>query len=372
MQQISFWERSSFLQYSYIVIGAGTVGLHTAIALRKKYPAASIAILEQGVLPTGASTKNAGFACMGSYTELASNIDTDGAENMQQLFSMRYQGLQITRALLGDNNIGYYANGSYELISNNTKINTDELNSLNQLLYPIINQNAFKVNNNIIAQSGFNHTYFTSAITNIAEGELHTGTLIKALWQYAMQHNIYIHTGCAVTALEPNSNGVNVVTSSGITFSAGQVVVCTNAFATTLLPSIHVVPGRGQVLITKPIYNLPFKGIYHFMEGYYYFRVINNCVLFGGGRNIDFAGETTTTLATNQTILAELHKQLANNILPTISHTVDYNWSGIMAFGVSKQPIIMQMESNIYCAVRCGGMGVAIGSVMAQNVVALM
>ncbi|CAN5175283.1 hypothetical protein BH23BAC1_BH23BAC1_40990 [soil metagenome] len=54
---LSIWEHQSFLKYDFIVIGAGIVGLSTAISLRELNPKASILILERGVLPIGASTK---------------------------------------------------------------------------------------------------------------------------------------------------------------------------------------------------------------------------------------------------------------------------------------------------------------------------
>ena len=63
---LSYWEKTSFFDYDVIVIGSGIVGLNAAIHLKKSSPALKISVLESGFLPTGASTKNAGFACFGS------------------------------------------------------------------------------------------------------------------------------------------------------------------------------------------------------------------------------------------------------------------------------------------------------------------
>ncbi len=54
-----------------------------------------------------------------------------------------------------------------------------------------------------------------------------------------------------------------------------NLCICTNAFTKQLLPDVDVTPGRGQVVITKPVDGLRFKGIYHFDKGYYYFREID-------------------------------------------------------------------------------------------------
>ncbi|RYZ47414.1 MAG: FAD-binding oxidoreductase, partial [Sphingobacteriales bacterium] len=65
---LSYWEKTSFLHYDHIVIGSGIVGLSTALELRGRFPSSRILVLERGLLPTGASSRNAGFACMGSVT----------------------------------------------------------------------------------------------------------------------------------------------------------------------------------------------------------------------------------------------------------------------------------------------------------------
>ena len=73
---LSFWEKETFLtNVDYLIIGSGIVGLSTAIHLKKKQPNKKVLILERGYLPTGASTKNAGFACIGSASELLDDLN---------------------------------------------------------------------------------------------------------------------------------------------------------------------------------------------------------------------------------------------------------------------------------------------------------
>lgn len=150
------------------------------------------------------------------------------------------------------------------------------------------------------------------------------------------------------------------------------VCICTNAFAAQLLPGEDVVPSRGQVLITEPIASLKFKGVYHFDKGYYYFREIDGRVLLGGGRNLDFEGETTTALTLNECIQQDLEAKLREVILPGTPFTIAQRWSGIMAFGKTKRPIIKAYSPRVFGAFRMGGMGVALGSETAAAVAALM
>ena len=73
--QLSFWEKRSYFNgVDIAIIGAGIVGMTTALNLKKRKPNLKILVLERGYLPSGASTKNAGFACFGSPSELKSDL----------------------------------------------------------------------------------------------------------------------------------------------------------------------------------------------------------------------------------------------------------------------------------------------------------
>ncbi len=108
------------------------------------------------------------------------------------------------------------------------------------------------------------------------------------------------------------------------------------------------------------------KGTFHYDEGFYYFRNIGSRVLFGGGRNMDFEKETTTDFALNLKIQKKLETLLNTVILPNTKFEIEHRWTGIMGVGNEKRPIIKKISPNVVCAVRMGGMGVAIGSLVGE------
>jgi len=124
-------------------------------------------------------------------------------------------------------------------------------------------------------------------------------------------------------------------------------------------------------VVTKPIAGLKLKGTYHFNQGYYYFRNINNRILFGGGRNLDFEAEATWEFGHTERVKQQLTTYLNEVILPGQNAEIDYWWSGIMGFGEDISPIVKQVEPNVFCAVRCNGMGVAMGSLVGEEVAEL-
>jgi glycine/D-amino acid oxidase-like deaminating enzyme len=195
--------------------------------------------------------------------------------------------------------------------------------------------------------------------------------MIETFHQIAAKNGIKCIFGIEVTSLESVNNKVYLETSIG-EFSASKVAICTNGFAKQFLPNEDVQPARAQVIITKPIENLKLKGTFHYQQGYYYFRNIHNRILLGGGRNLNFQGETTTEFEQTEQIQTALKNLLSNVIMPNSPVEIDYTWSGIMGVGKTKKPIIQKITPNIAVGVRMGGMGVAIGSLVGKEVSELL
>lgn len=363
---ISIWERNNFVHYDHLIIGSGIVGLTAAYFLQKKYPQQKILVLERGLIPSGASTKNAGFACMGSATELLDDLQSMSEEQVVALFLLRKKGLETLTSLLGKEAMDYSADGSYELIHKHDIEAIAQIDKLNKLLRKELGGDAFSMANEKIDSFAFNSTEVEALIENKFEGQIDTGKMMSALIHLVQSVGVEIKTGCEVNSFHETSTHVEVLCNQGadlpISFFGKTLSICTNAFTKNLLPELDVKPGRGQVLITKPIRGLKFKGIFHMDKGYFYFREYHNRVLFGGGRNLDFNTETTTEFALNKQIQDELIHRLQHTILPNNSFEIDMQWAGIMAFGSDKQPILKPYSSRIFIGVRMGGMGVAIGS----------
>jgi glycine/D-amino acid oxidase-like deaminating enzyme len=223
----------------------------------------------------------------------------------------------------------------------------------------------------------FNRQKVKALVHNTLEGQIDTGKMMQSLWSYVQQKGVRILTGCEVVAWDDQAQNVTVqvknqVAQSTIDLKADQVVICTNAFTTKLLPHLDIRAGRGQVLITKPLKNLLFKGAFHYDEGFFYFRHVGQRILLGGGRNLDFEGETSTELTTTPPIIAYLEQLLREVICPHEAVSIEQQWAGIMAFGATKQPIVQWHSPNVLLGVRCGGMGVALGSRLGEKLAKML
>ncbi len=382
---ISTWEQSTYYApKDVVIIGCGFVGLWTAYELINKYPKMQITILERGVIPSGASTRNAGFSCFGSVSELMYDVELMGEANMLETVKMRYDGLQKIQRTFDKKTIDYDQFGGYELFEKNGPYDIQQLDKdiayLNKILAPVLktpkkNGKYLPIYTNEtkkIKQFGF------QAIEALAfspfEGQLNSAKLVLALQQTVQSKGVQILFNTEVKKFKSHKKGVTIQTNLEAPLETKQLLICTNGFTKQLMPSLDVVPARGQVFITEPIPNLKFKGTFHFDEGFYYFRNVGNRLLLGGARNKDFKNEKTYSLETSPIIQKTLEDFMMKRILPKGSKKpkIELRWSGTMGMGKIKKPIIEELQPNIFCAVRMSGMGVAIAPIVAERAVKLM
>jgi glycine/D-amino acid oxidase-like deaminating enzyme len=369
--QLSYWEiKNWFSQIDYTIIGSGIVGLHTALRLREKYPASKILIIEKGMLPQGASTKNAGFACFGSISEIIDDLKSHTEEEVIQLVQKRWSGLQLLRKNLGDNTIDFKPYGGYELFLKDDESSFSECSNklpfINEILKPLFRSDVFAKE---VDRFGFGniHEYL---IFNPFEAQIDTGNMMQALLKQAFAQDILIMNQQTLTSYIDNENSVEVVLGD-FSFTTKKLLFATNGFANTLTNGA-VKPARAQVIITEPIPNLDIKGTFHLDKGYYYFRNIGDRILLGGGRNLDFEAENTTEFGQTEIVQKKLEDLLKKVILPNQEVKIEHRWSGIMGIGNSKKPIVEQLSENVYYGVRLGGMGVAIGSLIGTELADLV
>lgn len=371
---LSYWEKTSFLHdYDICIIGSGIVGLFTALYLKQADPGLKIVVLERGILPCGASTKNAGFVCFGTVSELIELQKKIPEQQMLDLLSKRWRGLQKMISTLGQDAIRLEQNGGFELFTGNDDTLFEEclekLPYYNSLISEVLKEKeTYSVADHRIKEFGFRqvkHLLYTKQ-----EGQINTGQMMHALIRKVQSAGITLFTGIDVEDII-SSGSSHTLHTNEFKVNAGKVIIATNAFAKQLLPELDVIPGRGQVMVTKPIKDLRLKGSYHYDKGFYYFRNIDGRVLIGGGRNLDFETEKTYRFGETETVQQKLKDLLTEVILPGVSFEVDMTWSGIMGFGSEPAPIVSEVRPGVFCAVRCNGMGVALGSLIAEEVAVL-
>lgn len=369
---VSYWEKKQFFFHRDLIIcGAGFTGLWTAVFYKKKYPGRKVLILEKDVINGGASTKNAGFACFGSASELLADLHISGEAETFSLVEKRWRGLQNLRSTLGDQTIGYEHKHGFEIFRRPDPLYDkcmNKLDYLNKMIKSASGNNVFKTSDEKIALFGLNG--IGHIIENTGEGQVDTGRMYASMLQLAKETGVEIFNGIRVNDYE-EKHIVEVNTTHG-TLTSNQFLIANNGFASQILRNSQTNATRAQVLITNPVEGLKISGAFHMHEGFYYFRDVDGRVLLGGGRNTDYETEATDELQLNDGIQQHLEDLLSGIILPNQKFVVAQRWTGIMGMGKKKQVIVKQLSDKTYCAIRLSGMGLALSTLLGKEVAEMM
>ncbi|ASK32431.1 FAD-dependent oxidoreductase [Chryseobacterium sp. T16E-39] len=366
----SIWELETFYRKrDIIIIGAGFTGLWTAISIKEKYPERSVLMIERNQIPLGASTRNAGFACFGSLTEIIADQKKMGWDKTLGLVRMRFEGLHKIQKYFRSSEIDFDLSGGYEIL--NTDEPLQKMAEVNEKLKSITGiANTYSLQQSKIREFGLGKSNFL--IENPCEGSLQSGKLLQKLLEKCYDLKIEFIFGTEVADVIENTDGILVKLSDLLSIQTDQLIHCTNAFSSRFLESEEIIPARGQILLTEPIQNLKLKGTFHYDEGFYYFRNLGDRILLGGGRNQDFKTEETTDFETTEFLQSHLESFLKEVILPNQNFKISLRWSGIMAMGSEKTPIVKQLSDRQFCAVRLSGMGVALAPKIGEIVAGLI
>jgi gamma-glutamylputrescine oxidase len=362
--QRSWWERDAMAApRNLIVVGSGITGLSTALFYRRRFPDRSILVLDRGFWPTGATGRNAGFACFGSAGELVDDLVSESEAEVRERLELRLAGLQLLREELGDENIGYKMTGGYEIFDRiDDPHYRESVARMGQFSEWVQGFTGVGQSYNERVMNGF------PAIFNPLEGYVHSGRLLLRLWQKVQDAGVEVRWNTPVV----RAHAGGVVLQDGLELSADQVLLAVNGFASSLTADTAVKPARGYVLVTNRLKELPWYGCYHYNRGYLYFRDVGDRLLIGGARDVDKATETSMENEINPVIRQWLIDFVNERLGIDDDWKIDSEWTGIMGFGASKSPECRVTSEGVYVAAGLGGMGVAIGMKLAQRAVEML
>ncbi|HOY13319.1 MAG TPA: FAD-dependent oxidoreductase [Saprospiraceae bacterium] len=362
---LSFWERDYYGQIDFAILGCGIVGLSTAIHLKQTQPEANIVVIDRSWPPHGASTKNAGFVCFGSPTEILDDIQQNGPVTAMNIFEKRWLGRETLFSMIDTTNLDYQQIGGLELFENADLPEKEEIDYLNQLIYSKIGiKDYFEyVENNSFLN--FNQ----KAILAQKEGRINPMKLILTLKNIADQLGIKFLFK-EVKSIDRTNNGL--VLDQDTVLPYRKLLVTLNAFAAKLFQELQdVKAARNVVLVTSPLKYFNINHVIHIDKGYVYMRMIGNRILLGGARNKFLNTEYTDEISVNAEIVSYLKDYLKHKFDIKEAFTIEAAWSGILGVGSNKNPIIEKLDEHIYVGVRMGGMGVAIGALVGKQLAEL-
>ncbi|MEM7573735.1 MAG: FAD-dependent oxidoreductase [Bacteroidota bacterium] len=374
--RISFWEAETFIgRPDVVIVGAGFTGLRAALALKEQAADKSVLVVDRHPFGLGASTRNAGFACFGSPTELLADLAVSPAETVWDTVAKRYAGVRRLAQEAASLPQLFQWDGGYEVFDNREKYEAvvAQLPALNAELSRCCGPDAIWQETKAPAslRPGI------SVLYNAAEGKLQPAALLADLQARCRAAGVQLAYGCTVDSFSGRAGNMQLHTQPLGTINCDQILLATNAFSNELGLELDVVPCRNLVVLTQVVPDLQLPGTYHHHEGYVYFRTVDRPegprLLMGGARHLARAAEQTAEFGIGEDLRKSLKKYLQDFIqLPEDSLKMEYSWSGIIAQGREKSPIVRRLHEGLVVAVRLSGMGVALSAEVGEQAAKLL
>lgn len=285
---VSLWQRSGaggVIRAGVAVVGGGIAGLSAAIAFERA--GVDAVVLEARRTGAGASGRNAGYLMRGAADNYAAAVRAWGRERARTLWRWTERNLEALAAE------GVEAIGSFErrpscLVALDEREEA-ELRESARLLA----DDGFGVSL-IEPGSGPDDAVWRSGrprvgLVNPGDAVIDPCELVAFL--RAGLERSRVLEGAEVGAIAGRPGGVRLETSAGVV-EAERALVCTNAWAGTLVPALRgvVTPNRGQMLAFRPerAPDAELAHAYYLDHGSEYVRRgPGGLVVLGGGRKHD-------------------------------------------------------------------------------------
>lgn len=278
---VSHWHRAlpaDEFRADAVVVGAGICGIAAATALQRR--GLHVEVLDRGSAGSGASSRNAGFLMRGAADNYAAAVRLFGRDRARLLWRWTEDNLADLRREGIDTLPSYRAVPSCLLA-----YDPGEAAELRESL-ALLREDGFAAE---WLDQGDDAPWRSRALRPLG-GLLNPGDAainpVEMLRFLSSRLDRPVREGAEAAAIAAASgDAVRLLTTRGV-FITPRLLICTNAYAGTLLPSLAdaVTPRRGQMLaLHHPGLRLDYS--YYANHGYEYFRqAADGALVFGGCR----------------------------------------------------------------------------------------
>jgi gamma-glutamylputrescine oxidase len=198
---------------------------------------------------------------------------------------------------------------------------------------------------------------------------IHPLNYARGLADGLVRRGVPVFTGTAVTAVRENGQEV-VVTTTGGTVWAGQLVIGTNAytelfrFGTDLQQ--RIVPVSTSVITTAPLPEAQLRALLpqgHLVSDT---RHLLNYFRIAPGNRLLFGGRGSLTGKESPGVYSGLEQKLVETFPVLAGVPIDHRWSGKVAVTMDDFPHIGRLSPRVSYAMGYGGRGVALTSLLGK------
>jgi glycine/D-amino acid oxidase-like deaminating enzyme len=329
-----------------LIVGGGIAGTSLLWHLARRRIDA--VLLERNHLAWGASGRNAGFLLAGVASSYAEAVRTYGRDKAREVWAVTNENHDRMIEAARGMEVGHRRLGSAILPASD-----DERALLIE-------------SEHLLKEDGFEARWDGSRLVNPRDGQVDPSAMVAALARQARERAI--REGVNVVALEPRRLGVVITAADGAQCDAGVVILATNAYTGSLVPSVKIQPTRAQMVATEPDPNAITDMPVYSNFGYRYWRQLaTGEVLLGGWRDTALGTEKTDEDEPTAEIQSQLDRALTDL---HVTAGVTHRWAGTMGFTESGLPLAGPVEGmpNVYICAGFTGHGMGFAFMTAKSV----
>ncbi|MEM8757141.1 MAG: FAD-dependent oxidoreductase [Planctomycetota bacterium] len=349
------------------VIGGGIAGLAAADACARA--GASVVLLERHTIGWGASTRNAGYLMRGAADNYAAACDQLGRGRAMAAWRDSEANLRLLIDRFGIDRLSTFRRTPSCLVA----ASDDEAADLRRSA-ELMTENGFDVR---LLYSGTDSLWRSLepdvALENPADAAINPAEMVAHIADVVREHgSVTIVEGAEVFGIR-SRGGRTEVASPSCTVNAGCVLVCTNAYASELLPELvgTVKPNRGQMLAMRhPTAQL--DAAYYLDRGSEYIRQTHDGTIVVGGMRKRVAAAERTSDPTPTAAVQSALEDFARRAIGAGGKVIA-RWAGTMGFSPDGLPIVREIGIEGLepgRAVFCGGFtghGMSLGAITASR-----
>ena len=347
---VPYWQRSTdaqTLDADVAIVGGGVCGLSAALHLRDR--GLRVVVLERHAPGSGASSRNAGFLMRGLAENYRVARDTLGEAIARDVWHWSEENLQGLRSRGVDALSSYRATPSCLLA-----LEQDEADELIESA-SMLQADGFGV---LLTESG-SDSVWQSGLPLVGLVNPHDATVNPAelIGHLVSRLGDAVFAGREVFGIEPGNatnDGRCTVRAAGIEVRSDRVLVCTNAYAGSLVRSLErlVEPNRGQMLALEA-QGARLDYAYYVNRGHEYIRQdVDGTIVVGGCRGQFTDAERSMDDRTSERVQRAI--EAFARLMLDRPIRVAARWAGTMGFSPDGMPLVgpISPDGSVWF---CGG-----------------
>lgn len=350
------------------IIGGGFTGLSAAIELAQS--GVEVCLLEAGHIGWGASGRNGGFACHGSYTlPLKKMTRTYGLDATKHYYKAMLASIDRVAENCADFDIDAARCGQGEVRLAHLPNRMDEFREEQTYLRENFGDETSLLTKDQLRENGLEGPHFHGALTTQYGFGIHPLNYVRGLARAAHKKGARLHPHSRITRWEQRDGKHHLYTEQG-QLTAKRVIVATNGYTPEdVTPQIsgRILPAMSSIIVTRPLtenekveQGWTSSTIAHDNRNLvHYFRLLpDNRFLFGGRGGTNSSDDTLPGI--RQKLTTTFQKLFPAWHNAEITHF----WRGFVCLAYDGVPYVGALDDNktVWTAIAYHGNGVAMAS----------